>query len=232
MIPIVAINFAVIAVLSFVISARLHRTRNASQVRTPLLDEFSSFYKIFGAAFFIWALPGIILSNENYFEYFYLVGYFLLYIAIAYMGYIALSLIERDALARKLFNGAVVLGIFLSCARFLTEEIPVTEISNNLIFWQPQYPQLLRTATGLISSLLAFSSAIIFIMQGYKHTKNKLIFHRSMWLAFGMFLLGVASISSFMAGGRASLSSSLTGTLVAIAALLSILKGILYKNTA
>ena len=51
-----------------------------------------------------------------------------------------------------------------------------------------------------------------------------------MWFAFGMFLLGIASISSFMAGGRASLSGSLTGTLIAIAALLSILKGILYKN--
>lgn len=230
MIPIVAINFAIIAVLSFMISVRLHRTRRSSRTRTPLLDEFSSFYTIFGTAFLLWAIPGIILLNKIYFEYFYLAGYFLLYVSIAYMGYIALSLIEKGALARQLFNLAIVLGLVLSLARLLAGEPPIIEVNNNLIFWQPQYPQLLRMITGLVSSLIAFATSIIFIIQGLKQAENKLVFHRSLWLAFGMFLLGVASVASFIAGNRASLTGSLTGTLVAIAALLSILKGILYKN--
>jgi hypothetical protein len=231
MIPIISINFAIIALLSFAIAQRLFHTRRTIHASEPLLTEFSRFYLVFGIAFLTWSLPGLIFSNKNYFEYFYLVGYFMLYVATAYMGYIALSFITKNSLARPLFAVAITLGVLFSVARFFTGKMPTVEIAGNFIFWQPHYPRLLRLATGIVSGLIALSSAAIFFMQGYKHQENAFVFNRAKWLAFGMLLLFIASLASFIAGSRATLIGSLEGTMLTIAALLSILKGVLHKKT-
>ncbi len=230
MIPIISINFAIISFLSFAIAIHLLSSNNQKHSETALVKEFSYFYFFFGASFLSWAIPGLLVDQIEYFELFYLVGYFLFYMAIAYMGYIALSLSAKHSIAKLAFNVALALGILFTIIRFFNSEMPGIEISKNFIFWQPRYPQSLRLLTGLVSSIIALASALIFFIQGLNHKQNKFIFTRARWLAFGMFILFIASLTSFVKGQRASLTSSLEGTMLAIVALLSILKGVLHKQ--
>lgn len=227
MIPIISISNLVNTIVTAALGGRLiYKLR---QNHHDGLMYLAGFYVALTGFWAFRALPGLLIDNPHTVMATNLVSYIFLYVATTSLLQVPFIFINRRHWGVILGILNVMIGLIFIIGRFLNPVSHNPTVIAPYIFWKETYPFLLRALTGLstLTSTTIFMG--VFFYLGHKERDNKIVYHRSMYLAGGMLFMVLASFIFFLASTGGFIISILASGSCIIGAYL-MLRGISYES--
>lgn len=227
MIPLLSINLFLTGVIALGIALKLFLSYRRDGL--VAVYYFGMFYAFLGTFFVLNGVP-LITNNLMLVTWGSMLGYAAFLLSLGYGGFVALSMAHRAESARVLFDIFWVSALFMLVVRITDFNLSEVKIAGQYVYWQPVFSPILRAAVGLGGIGVFLVSAIVFFGEGMHHKDDSVIYHRSLFLGFGMLsLLLAAFFGLLLAAFIDYFASVLIATIFIVIGLLLALRGILYR---
>ena len=217
----------VVAVIAYIIAGYLYQAYRREKIL--IIYYFSCFYAYLGLFFLLVSFP-LVSSNGYVIGFFNAVGFLFLFVALAYISFVSLSLLKWGEMAMVSFYFCILFGLFCFTVRLFYFSPSVSEVDNYFINWRPVFLPWLRSFTGFYALVIGVTTVIIFIMYGFRQKDNVVVFRRSLIIGAGLSLLSAAAVVGLLLSPYGQFKGELAGSIITILALLNVLRGITYRR--
>lgn len=196
MIPILNIGTAITSFLTLLIALRLglaYRKLGGEDVK-----YFTRTYLFLSLFFAAESLPALVVQNPEQIQYVYILAYVFLYITVAFLALVSLSLIHVPARGRWVFliGGAAI--IITAFSNFLYSKPAFLEIlGETFYYWAEGTPVWLQNVNGIIAALGTFAASLVFFRVVFQ-TQDPWLRARSLLIGLGQVCFVFASLSYFV----------------------------------
>jgi hypothetical protein len=228
MIPIIAIANLINGIISALLTARLY-ARHSQDVRLKRASAgvryFIAFYACLTAMWFLYATPGLLVSDPYLIMVLQSAADVLVYVESIIAVQIAAFALNRRGVGIVIAIGMTTSALIYILGRMLNPRPHISTIMSPYIYWRADLPGWLPLMTGLVAALSSIIFISTFMILSWRARDNIEVFHRSLCLAGGMFLLFAASLTFFVfsTGG---FIPTMIASLLGITGLLITLRGI------
>lgn len=227
--PIVSIGNLISFIVSSLITLRLYFSYR--QTKNKRVNDFFKAFLFLSIFFGLLATPELLFKNPKIIELVSLeISFFFVYLSVAYLVKVALGILNWKKLEKIYFWGLIIFATVITIINISTVQPAIYHSQGQFIFWEDNRNIVISTITGLVVSFGTISGVLFFFIGGLK-AAGKYIRTRSFIIAGGLLLMALASLINYIWGASPQIFlTSIIASLVAIAGLLTLLKGIYYKS--